>query len=117
MKLLSILFALVISVSSLSVNAQESPSLQKENITVYGNCGMCKARIEKAAVKAGAATADWNDETKILAVTFSESKTMVDTIEKAIAAVGHDTKNYSASDEVYNKLHGCCKYERKSVKQ
>jgi hypothetical protein len=30
----------------------------------------------------------------------------------AIANSGHDTKMHKASDEVYDKLPGCCKYER-----
>ncbi len=75
---------------------------------------MCKTRIEKAAISAGATAAKWNDETQILAVSFATPKTSLETIEKAIAGVGHDTKNFAASDEVYNNLHGCCKYDRKA---
>ena len=34
-------------------------------------------------------------------------------IQKKIAAVWVDTEKYSADDEVYNELPGCCLYERK----
>ncbi len=114
MKSINIFFALVFSIASFSAQAQKA-AVQKENITVYGNCGMCKSRIEKAAVAAGATAASWNDETKILAVSYGPTKSSAEKIEKAVAAVGHDTKNFIAKDEVYNKLHGCCQYERKAT--
>lgn len=89
-----------------------------EKIKVYGNCGMCEKRIEKAASAVeGVSKADWNKETKMLEVTFDDKKTNTDNIEKAIAKVGHDTPHYKAPDEVYENLHGCCQYERKSEKK
>lgn len=36
----------------------------------------------------------------------------MDDIQKAIAKVGHDAGKHKASDEVYDRLPGCCKYER-----
>ncbi len=86
-----------------------------EKIEVKGNCGMCETRIEKA-VKAvdGVSAADWDKETKKLAVTFDDTKTNLDKIEVAVAKVGHDTPNHKASTEVYNKLPDCCKYDRMS---
>jgi len=86
-----------------------------EKFKVYGNCGMCESRIEKAASAVeGVSKADWNKETKMMKVTFDDTKTSVDKVEKAIAKVGHDTPNYTAKDEVYNDLPGCCKYDRKA---
>ncbi len=89
-----------------------------EKIEVKGNCGMCESRIEKA-VKAveGVSKADWNKETKILEVTFDDAKTTADKIEMAVAKVGHDTKNHKAADVVYEKLPGCCKYDRSDMKK
>jgi len=88
-----------------------------EKIEVKGNCGMCESRIEKA-VKAvdGVSKADWDKETKKLEVTFDNAKTNLDKIEVAIAKVGHDTPHHKASDEVYNELPGCCKYDRLEMK-
>ena len=84
-----------------------------EKIEVKGNCGMCESRIEKA-VKAvdGVSKADWDQETKQLEVTFDNAKTDLDKVEVAIAKVGHDTPKHKASTEVYDKLPGCCKYDR-----
>jgi len=84
-----------------------------ENFKVYGNCGMCKARIEKAAKAVdGVSAADWNDETKMIALTFDESKTDADKVQVAIAKVGHDTDLHKATDQAYSKLPGCCQYDR-----
>jgi len=84
-----------------------------ESFKVYGNCEMCKARIEKAAKSVdGVSVADWNVETKMLALTFDDSKTDVHKVQEAIAKVGHDTDMHKSTDEAYNKVAGCCKYER-----
>lgn len=89
-----------------------------EKIEVKGNCGMCETRIEKAVKGVeGVSKADWNKETKILEVTFDDAMTTTDKIELAVAKVGHDTPHHKASEEVYNKLPGCCKYDRIAAKQ
>lgn len=96
---------------SLSSIAQE----KKEDIKIWGNCGMCKSRIEKAAKEAGASYASWSSETKILSVKYDVATTSNAKIQKGIAAVGHDTQDEIAADDVYNKLPGCCKYKRKQA--
>lgn len=84
-----------------------------ESFKVLGNCEMCKARIEKAAKSVdGVTAADWNVETKMLALTFDDSKTDANKVQEAIAKVGHDTDMHKATDEAYNKIADCCKYER-----
>jgi len=89
--------------------------VKTEKIKVAGNCGMCEARIEKAAQTVeGVTTSDWDKESKMLTVSYDEAKTNVDKIQQAVAKVGHDTEMYKADDEVYNKLPGCCKYDRMS---
>jgi len=86
-----------------------------EKIKVSGNCGMCETRIEKAAKAVeGVSKADWNKETKVLEVTFDDTKASTDKVEKAVAKVGHDTPHYKADDEVYNNLPGCCHYDRET---
>ncbi len=79
---------------------------------VYGNCGMCEKRIEKAAKIEGVVLADWDVDSKILTVTFDPVKVKPSQLHKAVAAVGHDTDKERADDAVYEQLHGCCKYER-----
>jgi mercuric ion binding protein len=88
---------------------------KEETIKVWGNCGMCKKTIETAAKSAGATTANWDDETKILQVSYKANKTSSDKIQQAIANVGYDTEKYTADDKVYDQLHGCCKYDRKEA--
>ena len=84
-----------------------------EKIKVYGNCGMCENRIETAAKSVdGVTVADWDKDTKMLALTFDESKTNIHKVHTAVAKVGHDTDLHKAKDEVYNNLPGCCKYDR-----
>lgn len=113
MKSLSYLLLLVASLFTLSVQAQKT----EKTIKVWGNCGMCKNTIDKAALEAGAQKADWNTETKMLKLVYNAKNTNVDKIQKAIAAVGYDNEAYTAPDEVYNKLHFCCKYDRKAADQ
>jgi copper chaperone CopZ len=93
-----------------STNAQTTTKLK-----VSGNCGMCKSSIEKAATSAGAKTANWDMDAKLLTLIF-DSKTNLDKIETAIAAVGYDTEHKTATKASYDALHECCKYERE-VKQ
>jgi Cu(I)/Ag(I) efflux system membrane fusion protein len=82
-------------------------------ITVYGNCSMCKERIEKAAFTLeGVLNASWDSETQKLHLDYDASILDPLDVEKAIAAVGHDTEHQRAPDEVYEKLHTCCLYER-----
>lgn len=88
-------------------------SSKTEKFKVYGNCGMCESRIEKAAESVdGVESADWNKETKMIEITYDESITDSDKIQLVIAGVGHDTEDYKAKDEVYNELPGCCQYDR-----
>ena len=110
----SILFVLA---GVCSANAQKGiiSSVKKESIPVWGECSMCKKKIENAAVAAGAVTADWNENSKILAVSYDRNKTNMGGIEQAIAAAGYDTKNKMATNEAYNRLPGCCHYERKAA--
>lgn len=80
---------------------------------VKGKCGMCKKRIEKAALGLeGVQSASWDVETKALAVKYDPAKVTEADIQKKVASIGHDTAQVKATDEAYNSLPGCCKYER-----
>jgi copper chaperone CopZ len=107
------LFTLLLSVVFFNqLNAQESKR-QTETFKVWGNCGMCKKTIENALMVRGISKAEWNQETKMITVVFNPQRISLAEIHKRIAAVGYDTELERASDEVYNKLHHCCKYDRK----
>ena len=107
-KILSLLALVFISVTTVTAQTEK-----KESFKVAGNCGMCETRIEKAATSVdGVLSADWDKETKMIDVKFDSEKVDTHKVHMAIAKAGHDTKMHKASDEVYDKLPGCCKYER-----
>lgn len=111
MKKLIVLFSLLIASSSFAQVKNATATFE-----VDGVCGMCKKRIETAAIKTkGVKSADWNMETHALTVFFDGRKTDVETIQKNIAAAGHDTKEIKATDEAYNSVAPCCKYRDEEV--
>lgn len=98
--------------------AQSENSVKAETVEfkIYGNCGMCKTRIEKALKVDGVESATWDKNSKMAKVVFNSDKISVDKLHQLVAEVGHDTEMIKAKDETYNKLHGCCKYERAETK-
>ncbi|CAI8158876.1 MAG: Uncharacterised protein [Polaribacter sp. SA4-10] len=97
----------------ISANAQEVKKNKsaKFSFEVDGICGMCKKRIETAALKTkGVKFAVWSINTHQLNLILDERKTTVNTIQKNILKVGHDVIGIKASDEAYNSVHPCCKY-------
>ena len=88
----------------------------KATIEVDGVCLMCKTRIEKASIKTkGVKSAVWNVKTHELKLIYDERKTDLKAIKGNIVAVGHDTKEIKAKDEVYNSIDPCCKYRDEKV--
>lgn len=88
---------------------------KKETATlaVAGNCGMCKARIEKAAkATKGVSSASWSSERQQLEVAYNPQVVDLTTISKNIAQKGHDTELVKASKKNYEQLHACCLYKR-----
>ena len=107
-KMLSLIALVLITVTTVRAQTEK-----KETFKVAGNCGMCETRIEKAAKSVdGVLSADWDKETKMIDVKINSDKVDIHKVHMAIAKAGHDTKMHKASDEVYNNLPGCCKYER-----
>lgn len=113
-----IITAIIYFITGVSTFAQthdhsQMTSNKTESFKVWGNCDMCKARIEKAAKIDGVFKTEWNKETKILTLVYNPKLVNSDTVLRKIAAVGHDTEKFQASDEAYNSLPGCCLYDRK----
>ena len=107
-------FMLIACVFALfSFTGIQAQDLSRETIKVWGNCGMCKEAIEKATLSAGAEEANWSIKKKKLTVGYNPAKTNLDNIQQAIADAGYDTRDKTASQEAYNNLPGCCKYDRK----
>ena len=109
MKPLRFVLTAVIAMISTIVSAKE----KTDSFRVYGNCDMCKKRIEQATLGDGVVKAIWDIDTKIMTVTYDDSKITNNAIQKKIATVGHDTEKFTAPDEVYEDLPECCLYERK----
>ena len=111
MKTRSLVLVAIMLLGTMAVFAQD----KTEKIKVYGECGMCETRIEKAVNDLdGVSSADWNKETKMLEVKFNSAKTDVHKVHMAVTKVGHDTDMHKAKDKVYENLPACCKYERPS---
>ena len=113
-----IIFTLSILLIGFSIQSQEVKKKKnaKVAIEVDGICGMCKKRIESAALKTkGVKFAIWNVQTHQLNLIMDERKTDLATVQKNILKVGHDIigankKTIKATDEAYNSVHPCCKY-------
>lgn len=113
MKTLSLFAAILCSI--FTINTATAQNTKSETIKVWGNCGMCKTTIEKAAKTAGAKTANWNEDSKELQVTYAVKKTSSTKIQEAVANSGYDTQDFTAVKSAYDNLPGCCKYDRKEA--
>lgn len=104
---------MVIAVLLSSVNSfAQIKNATTETVKIYGNCGMCKATIEKAGNVNKVATVEWNKDTKMATLNYDSEKTNPDEILKRIALAGYDSEKFLAPDDVYAKLPGCCQYSR-----
>lgn len=110
MKLLSLITA--VALLSTTASQAQIKNAKTTTVKVYGNCGMCETAIEKAANKSKTSKADWNEETKMATITYDSKKTNADAVLKNIALAGYDNETFLAPDAAYNKLPGCCKYDR-----
>lgn len=106
----------ILSFMLIGISAQAQKKNAKVTIDVDGVCMMCKKRIEKAALSTkGVKFASWDMKTKKLSVIIDERKTNTKTVQKAVAKVGHDTKDVKATKEAYESVDPCCKYRDKKV--
>ena len=110
MKRKGLSFLLVLMLGVFTVFAAD----KTETVKVKGgDCEECKTHIETTATGVeGVSAAEWDAETQKLTVTFDEETTTLDAVEKKVAEAGNDTQNYKASEEAYDALPECCKYER-----
>lgn len=108
MKTKIFLFLLTFPVIGSGLSAQSN--ITKSTIKVYGNCVLCKKRIETVLDHKGIKRAVWDTQTKNLEVVYNSSKITELQIEELVASVGHDTDKVKAKDEVYASLPFCCLY-------
>lgn len=115
-----IILIAIVSILSFTANAQEKNKNAKVTFEVDGVCGMCKKRIETAALKTkGVKFALWNVKTHQLNLIMDERKVEVGTVQQNIANVGHDIilkdKKITATLKAYNSVNPCCKYRDEKV--
>ncbi len=106
MKTLIILF--IVLIFTLKIQAQST--IITSTLSVKGNCGECKERIENAADIKGVKSATWDENTHIAQITYDTKKVSLNNIEMAIAKAGYETENIKADTSAYKKLPQCCKY-------
>ncbi len=110
------LFFLIIFISQSFLVRSQSKTNKKiinTNFKVLGNCGMCEKKIEAAALNLkGVKKAVWDIDLLLLHVNYNSKKVNLSEIKQAIADAGYDTETIKTSDEKYNNLHYCCKYDR-----
>ncbi|MCL7765097.1 cation transporter [Polaribacter sp. Z014] len=118
-----LLFVLSLCLIGFSAQSQEVKKNKNAKITfkVDGLCGMCKKRIETAALKTkGVKFALWDVSSHQLNLIMDERKTDVKTVQQNILKVGHDVfdednKKVVATTEAYNSVHPCCKYRDEEI--
>lgn len=110
----NVFLGMMLLMVTLSTQAQDKKNKNaKYTIEVNGNCEQCQKRIQKAAFSVdGVKMASWSIETHQLTLTLNEEKTSIDAVKKAITKVGHDTEGLKATENDYENLHHCCKYDR-----
>ncbi len=104
----------IISLLFTTLSNAQIKNATTESIKVYGNCGMCETTIEKAGTKSKLYKTDWNADTKMASISYDSKKTTAEAVLKSIALSGYDNASFLAPDDAYNKLPGCCKYEREN---
>ena len=105
------LMAITILLSAISFGAPIK-NAKTVNTKIYGNCLMCKTAIEKAGNIKNIASVNWDENTKIAAITYDQKKTNQDEILKRIALAGYDSEQFLSPGDAYAKLPKCCQYER-----
>lgn len=106
--------AAILLAASFNTASAQTPNTDT-TLIVNGVCDMCKKTIETAALKSGAAKAFWDENTKVLKLTYNADKTSLDEIDAAIRKTGYDTESAMAKEKDYNQLHDCCKYRDPAV--
>ncbi|MCK9410474.1 MAG: hypothetical protein WCX28_03265 [Bacteriovoracaceae bacterium] len=96
--------------SFLSTIAFAGDTVKETEFKVSGNCGQCKTRIEKAMKISEVKFSKWDKKSKMLKVAYLSEAITLDSLQKRIASVGHDTEKFTAETSVYENLPGCCLY-------
>jgi len=109
----SILTAVVLFLTITMSFGQSKADDTQITFGVRGNCGMCKATIEKAVNSvAGVSHANWDVDNKKIDISYDALKTNKMELHNAIVTSGYDTDMSKANKKAYDNLPGCCQYDR-----
>jgi len=114
MKPLNLLVALPLLALTINCNGQPK-NARTVTVKIDGDCGMCEKTIESAGLVKGESEVDWDVDSHMARVTYDSVRTDLDAILRRVALAGYDNERYLAPKEAYNKLPGCCQYERSMV--
>ncbi|MCX6300190.1 MAG: TonB-dependent receptor [Bacteroidetes bacterium] len=103
------LFLTGFSIRLLAQDKSEFP-FKSISFKVFGACEQCKDRIETTLKIKGVKNANWNVDTKQLALEYNPAVISLEKIENKIVAVGHDLVNKKAKNIIYKALPSCCHY-------
>ncbi|EIA09456.1 DUF3347 domain-containing protein [Flavobacterium frigoris] len=117
MKSLKTTVTAIVLLLSMAVSTAQIKNAKTENMKIFGNCGMCETKIEKAGNLKNTAIVDWDKDSKIATITYDTAKTNPDEILKRIALAGYDSEKFLAPDSKYDTLHACCQYDRDAKEQ
>jgi copper chaperone CopZ len=104
------IFTIVLVMAFASLGFAQQKKTQTTSFSVGGVCEMCKARIERAVDVKGVKSASYDLTTHQLQITYQPAKITEEKIHQLLNEAGHDTSKSKATDEQYDKVHGCCKY-------
>jgi copper chaperone CopZ len=104
----------IILLLSVTISSAQIKNGKTETVKIYGNCDMCKSKIETAGTLKKTAKVEWNKDSKMATLTYDSTKTSQDEILKRIALAGYDSDKFLAPDATYDALHGCCQYDREA---
>ncbi|PKH66378.1 hypothetical protein CXF59_10485 [Flavobacterium sp. ALD4] len=94
------------------VSTAQIKNAKTDTVKIFGNCGMCESKIEKAGTQKNIAAVDWDKDTKMATLIYDSKITNKDEILKRIALVGYDSEEFHAEEAAYSALPGCCQYDR-----
>jgi hypothetical protein len=98
--------------SLLFISSNLFSQVTTDTLLVAGDCDHCKQRIELTVDLPGVKFASWDNASQQLIIEYKPGKITLRQIADALIAAGHDTELGSADDKVYEKLPGCCHYNR-----
>ncbi|MFP4529514.1 MAG: heavy-metal-associated domain-containing protein [Candidatus Kapaibacterium sp.] len=104
------IFAAVLFVglmSAIDLTAKDHTSTIK--IKTSAQCGMCEKTIEGGLEdQKGVIKSELDADSKMVTVTYDDSKTNEDNIRKDIAEMGYDADDVKANKKAQKKLPKCC---------